>query len=239
MIVSIMQPAYLPWLGYFDRLARSDLHIVLDSVPLGTPNRNNFTARNRVRRAGAGGECTWLTVPVAAGQHDILIRDVVLAQQPGWARKHVETVRHAYARAPHAVNLAPVTDAIQECAESPSGSSPLLSTLLNATTARLCECLGIRTPTVLSSNLPVTGAKSELILALCVQVGATRYLSGPFGRDYLDLNTFAAAGIPVDFHDYAHPIYAQQGEPFVPYMSVMDLIANHGPDSLGILSSAP
>ncbi|MBL0938545.1 MAG: WbqC family protein [Gemmatimonadaceae bacterium] len=236
MIVSIMQPAYLPWLGYFDRLQRSDLHIVLDSVPLGTANRNNFTTRNRVRRAGPANEGTWLTVPVAGGQHDTIIRDVMLANQPGWARKHAETLRHSYARAPFASDVADIARVIQEHAEANASGNGALASLLDVTTERLCEKLDIRTPMVLSSSLPVTGTKSALILSLCVHVGATTYVSGPFGRDYLDLVAFTKAGVQVEFHDYAHPTYTQQGEPFVPYLSVVDLIANHGAASRDILT---
>lgn len=239
MIVSIMQPAYLPWLGYFDRLRRSDLHIVLDSVPLGTSNRNNFTARNRVRVGSANAAPVWLSVPLMSGQHDTIIRDVVLADQPGWARKHAATLRHAYARAAHGEYSALMADRIEAAAQAqyalPSGR---LLPLLDVTTAALREWMGITTPTVSASTLHVSGAKSGLILALCQQVGATTYLSGPFGRDYLDLDAFTAAGIRVAFHDYMHPVYPQAGAGFVPYLSAIDLVANLGPASRDVLSAS-
>ncbi len=230
MIVSIMQPAYLPWLGWFDRVARSDLHVVLDSVPLGHQNRNNFTCRNRVRTAAGP---AWLTVPVRKGSDGVAIRDVMLADQPGWERRHRETLRHAYGRAPH---WAVLDAALADVYARPWTH---LAPLLEETTARLRGLLGCRTPTVRASTLDVTGAKSGLILAICRAVGATTYVSGPFGRDYLDAAAFADAGIALQFHDYAHPVYSQGRAPFEPYLSVVDLLAHHGPDARAILSGTP
>ena len=81
----------------------------------------------------------------------------------------------------------------------------------------------------------VPGAKSELVLNLCRATGATTYLSGKLGRDYLDEGTFAAAGIAVSYQDYAHPEYAQVQPGFEPFMGVLDLLFNHGPASRDIL----
>ncbi len=63
MIVSIHQPAYLPWLGYLDRIARSDLFIFLDNVQF---ERNSFTNRNQIKTANGP---VWLTVPVLVQGH--------------------------------------------------------------------------------------------------------------------------------------------------------------------------
>ncbi len=96
MIVSINQPAYLPWLGYFHRIAISDAHIVLDHVQL---EKNSFTNRNKIRtREGWG----WLTVPVQTpGSSAIFpIKEVEIANQKPWAAKHWQTLRLNYSKAP-------------------------------------------------------------------------------------------------------------------------------------------
>lgn len=228
MIVSIMQPAYLPWLGYFDRLARSDLHIVLDSVPLGHQNRTNFTCRNRVRTVNGA---SWLTVPVRKGSDLEPIDNVVLADDAGWPRKHWETLRHAYGRTAHWHAL---SEALSGCYAT---AWTQLAPLLHDSTTRLSALLGVHTPTQRASALGVTGSKSALILSICRAVGATTYLSGPFGRDYLDGVAFADAGIAIAYHDYAHPAYSQGAHAeFLPYLSVVDLLAHCGPDSSAILS---
>jgi len=237
MIVSIMQPAYLPWLGYFDRLLRSDLHIVLNNVPLGTSNRNNFITRNRIRRTQGQSDPTWLTVPVAAGQHRTRIDEVALAETAIWPGRHADTLWHAYARAAWSSEVRELATLIRSIAGTAAHRG--LAPVLQHTTSWLRERLGIATPTVLASALEVQGAKSDLILALCKQVGATTYLSGPFGRDYLDREAFAGAGIALSFHDYAHPIYSQNGQTFLPYLSVVDLLAHHGSASRDILQGAP
>lgn len=227
MIVSIMQPAYLPWLGYFDRIWRSDLHIVLDSVPLGFQTKTAFTTRNRIRTAAGA---TWLTVPVQSGQHQTIIHDVVLAATTPWARKHGESLRHAYGRAAHWDAVAPLVPTLYQ----PEWTT--LTSVLDTATAWLCDTLRITTPTVRASSLPVQGSKGDLILALCTAVGASTYLSGPFGRDYLNAQAFSDAGVALTFHDYAHPEYTQGSAPFLPYLSVVDLLAHHGPRSLDILT---
>ena len=231
MIVSIMQPAYLPWLGYFDRISRSDLHIVLDSVPLGHQNRTNFTARNRIRTSSGA---TWLTVPLQRGSDSVAINQVAIADIPTWSRKHWETLRHAYSKAAH---WHTVESTLSACY---SQQFSALAPLLQATTSPLLSQLGIVTPMVSASTLLVRGAKSDLILALCQAVGATTYLSGPFGRDYLNVETFSRANIEIEFHDYLHPTYLQgAAAEFIPYLSVVDLLAHHGADSAAIFASTP
>jgi hypothetical protein len=228
MIVSIMQPAYLPWLGYFDRVQRSDLHIVLDTVQLEHQTKTAFTNRNRVRTAIGW---TWLTVPVqTAGQQHTPIHDIAIASSPAWARKHATTLRQSYGRAPHWHRLVPLFDDLY------GREWTRLFDLLTTSTSALCALLGVQTPMVSASSLGVTGTKADLVLALCRAVGATTYLSGPFGRDYLDEAAFADAGMTLAYHDYVHPAYTQGTAPFVPYLSVVDLMAHHGPDSLSILT---
>jgi WbqC-like protein family len=223
MIVSIMQPAYLPWLGYFDRLARSDLHIVLDSVAL---SKQNFTNRNRVR--GSTGP-VWLSVPVQRQRADQRITDTLIGPDHGWMRKHWETLRQSYRRAPHWERYAGFLETFYQSPRS------RLVEVLDPSTAWLRETLAITTPIVRASTLDVPGTKAELVLQLCLAVGATTYLSGPFGRDYLDPRAFDAAGIALEYHDYVHPRYPQRDATFEPYLSVLDLLCHCGPDSFDIL----
>jgi hypothetical protein len=112
---------------------------------------------------------------------------------------------------------------------------PQLAPLCEAITAELCAAFMIRTPCVKSSALGVAGRKAELVLNLCRAVGATTYLSGPLGRDYLNPADFAAAGINLVFHEYRHPVYSQAIPGFEPLMAAPDLLFNHGPESSAIL----
>jgi hypothetical protein len=225
MIVSINQPAYLPWLGYFERIAASDLHIVLDHVQF---EKNSFTNRNKVRTKDGW---TWLTVPLATKGRfgDLAIHGLQFAPNDPWLRKHWTTLRQNYARAPFFAQYAPAYEALY--AQAWPGFMPLVRAFL----AQHLHDLGIATPLRFSSELAATGTKGELVLNLCREAGATTYLSGALGRDYLDGDTFARAGITVAYQDYSHPAYPQCQPGFEPGMGVLDLIFNHGPASRDIL----
>jgi len=228
VIVSINQPAYLPWLGYFDRIVRSDIHVVLDHVQF---EKNSMTNRNKVRTSQ---DWTWLTVPVASkGKFGNLgICDIEIAENTRWQKKHWNTIRSSYSRSLFFEQHAAFFESIY------SREWEKLNTLLNEISIYLLDAMAITTRIVSSSDLEAKASKSELILELCLELDATTYLSGPFGRDYLDVNQFQRQGIDVQFHDYQHPLYRQLYGDFVPYMSVIDLLFNEGPKCLEILTGA-
>ena len=224
MIVSINQPAYLPWLGYFHRIALSDLHIVLDHVQF---EKNSFTNRNKIRTSE--GWC-WLTVPVStSGRFGVSIDALEIASGRPWADKHWNSIRLSYAKAPFFREHAGFFEGLFR------REWRMLNPLLRELTAYLLDALGIRTPLRFSSEMKITGAKSDLVLNLCREVGATHYLSGPLGRNYLDEAGFHAAGITLDYHAYSHPEYPQVYGGFEPYMAAIDLLFNCGPRSLEVL----
>lgn len=229
MIVSINQPAYLPWLGYFDRIARSDLHIVFDDVKIERNTSTSFTNRNKIRTAQGW---AWLTVPIRRlDEPDDEIINRVQVDGSHWANKHLRSIVQSYSRAPH---FAEHRDWLEGFYSRPQSH---LAPLLRESTEYLLDALGIGTPLLYSSEMKVDGQKSELVLNLCKSAGASTYLSGPFGRDYLDVASFEAAGIKLKFDDYEHPIYPQLHAGFQPYMSVIDLLFNCGDASLQILQS--
>lgn len=225
MIVSINQPAYLPWLGYFERIAVSDLHVVLDHVQF---EKNSFTNRNKARTKEGS---TWLTVPLATKGRfgDLAIHSLEFAANDPWAKKHWATLRMTYGKAPFFQQYAPAYEALY--AQAWTGFMPMVRAFLR----QHLRDLQIETPLRFSSEMGIGGTKSELVLNLCRATGATTYLSGALGRNYLDEAAFAAAGLGVRYQDYQHPTYAQVHGGFEPYLGVLDLIFNHGPASREIL----
>ena len=124
---------------------------------------------------------------------------------------------------------------IEECISS---EQTLLAPFLNEITQHLFEILSIKTKVIYSSSIPgITSHKDDLIVDLCCSVGATRYISGPFGRDYLDSSKFQKNNIELLFHDYKHPDYKQQFEGFISNLSILDLLFNYGTNSLQILNT--
>jgi hypothetical protein len=223
--LGVLQPGYLPWLGYFDLLKKADVFVHYDDVQF---DKHGWRNRNRVK--GPKG-AVWLTVPVFhSGRTGQSILDVEIDDRQNWRRKHLSTVGQLYARAPFSEIVMPRLRGIVE--------RPwfYLVDLDLALIDWLASELGIATPCYRASELGISGDRDGRLINLCRHFGATRYLSGNAARDYLDESRFAAAGISVVWHDYAHPVYAQQHGEFIPYLSVLDLILNVGGDSLGVLS---
>jgi hypothetical protein len=229
VIVSISQPAYLPWLGYLQRIARSDLHVVLDHVQF---EKGSFTNRNRIRTKE---DAVWLTVPLATKGRfgELAINTLQFAPNPTWQKDHWATLQRNYARAPSFKQYAAGYEALY------SRSWDGFSALLRAMLEQQLRDFGILTPLRFSSEMNPAGVKGDLIFDLCRRTGATTYLSGPFGRDYLDEAVFQAAGIAVEYHDFDHPTYAQAWPGFVSHLSALDLLFNHGPASHDILTKQP
>ena len=225
MIVSINQPAYLPWLGYFERIALSDVHIVLDHVQF---EKNSFTNRNKIRTKTGW---QWLTVPVKTkGKFGALaINKLAINNDSRWTAKHWAALQCHYAKAAYFSQYGEFFETVY------AQEWPLLNALLRETTTYLLSAFGIQTPVVFSSDLNVEGKKDELVLNLCKAVGATHYLSGPLGRDYLREECFTQAGIRVSYHDYQHPTYAQRYPGFEMPLAAVDLLFNYGTNSREIL----
>jgi hypothetical protein len=225
MLVAIHQPHYLPWLGYLHRMARVDLFIVLDHVQF---ERGNYQNRTQVRVNCAP---HWLTVPVQQrSQKERIVEKMIDGSRP-WGRAHFETLRRAYGQAGYFGRYATELRAILD------RDWQRLVDLNEQTLGFLRDAFDIRTPLVKSSELGVEGAKSELVLNLCKAVGASALVVGLGGsRHYLDRAAFAQAGIGLEMHEFAHPVYNQRGGGvFNAGLSALDLLFNYGPAGHRIL----
>jgi len=158
------------------------------------------------------------------------ICETTIPSERHWQQKHWDTMRFAYARAPFFGEYS------RYWSEVFARDYALLVDLVGETTEHLMSALGITTPLVRSSTLGVCGVKSELVLNLCRAVGADQYVSGPFGRDYLDLPAFATAGVQVSFHEYVTPSYPQVLDGFEPNLSAVDALFNCGTDARALLT---
>ena len=99
------------------------------------------------------------------------------------------------------------------------------------------ECLKVDTPIIKASDYSFNGIGSDLVLDMCVKLGADSYIFGEQGRNYADVKAFKEAKIVVEFQNYIHPVYRQMGRDFLPYMSIIDLLFNEGDKSYDILMS--
>lgn len=225
MLVSINQPAYLPWAGYFHRIAVSDLHVVLDHVQF---EKNSFTNRNKIRTPAGW---MWLTVPVKTRGRfgDLSISSLEIDDSNQWRRKHWNALSMSYSKAPWFKPHAPYFESAYRrewCC---------LNDLLRDMLHYMLDALGITTRLLFSSEMELGKKGGELVLEICRAAGADRYLSGPLGRDYLDPAAFERAGIGLAYDDYVSPVYKQAYPGFEPNLAGVDLLFNEGPDSLKIL----
>ena len=223
MKVAIHQPHYLPWLGYLAKWAAADLLVFLDTVQY---EKNGWQNRNRINtKAGP----RWLTVPVRA-RLGTPITDVEIDTRQDWARRHLYAIEHAYAHASHFRRHARALAAFY--AESWVRLAPLAL----ASARWLAAAVGIATPTRVASELGVSATDpTGRLVAICRAVGASVYLAGRDGVQYLDLEQFRTAGVAVHAQEYTHPVYAQPHGEFVPFLSALDLLLTHGDEALAIL----
>lgn len=222
MIVTIHQPEHMPWPGFFDKVSRADLFVILDNVQF---RKNYFQNRNKIRTANGS---SWITVPVNR-TIETLINEVRIADDAGWKKRWWNTIYLAYKRSRY----------FDMYAGDLEKAMTIDTGLLSELNINLIKCLfrfmGISTRVQIASELGAQGKGSDMLLDICKKVGADGYLSGISGKEYLKIDDFSREGIAVNFQEFHHPIYKQLYEPFMPCMSVIDLVFNYGSASLEVI----
>lgn len=222
--LAVLQPGYLPWLGFFDQILRSDIFVYYDDVPY---DKHGWRNRNRIKTPAGP---MWLTVPVIdKGRHGQFILEAEIDNQLPWARKHLGSIRQFYNRAPYFEAYYPELESLL------GRPWRYLIDLDLALIERLCEWLDVRGTIIRASDLHIGGERSERLLNFCKHFGADHYLSGNAAQDYLDVARFTAQGVQVEWQNYRHPIYPQMHGAFLSHLSALDLLLNAGPTSSHIL----
>ncbi len=215
MILTAHQPAYLPWLGYFDNIIRSDVFIFLDSVQF---EKNSFTNRNKIKTPQGP---VWLTIPMKVKGHlSKTILEMEIDNSQNWRKKHLNAIYLNYKKLPRFAECYNKLELLYQ-----REYEYLAELCWDHLMFRVAE-LNIRNKIVRCSELSINKKKSELILDLCKYFGSDRYISGALGKDYLNAEEFRRAGISVEFQEYRHPVYPQLWGDFVPYMSIVDFWLN-------------
>ncbi len=216
--VAIIQSSYVPWKGYFDIIADSDVFVFYDDA--------QYTARDWRNRNKLKGEqgTFWMTVPVDAPARDARVCDVALAGDH-WASQHWKTIAHYYGKAPH---FARYEAFLREAyLERRWTSLSALNQHLITTIAR--EFLGLRTEFVDATTLDASGRQQARLLDMLGKLEATRYISGPAARAYIEPAGFEAAGVELLYKDYSgYPVYPQFHGAFEHGVSIIDLLMHVG-----------
>jgi WbqC-like protein family len=227
--VALMQPTFLPWAGYFALIDASDVFVFLDDFQF---RRRSWHHRNRL--FAAPGEAAWLTVPAAHTGSDkrASINEVAPVLDWGFRKTFRGMVQQAYSRSDHLQELMPP---LNRWIEADWASLADLNIAFIELALRL---LGIQTGTLRSSEMGSTGHRSARLADLLSRLGARRYLAAAGSREYMtEDGVFPLTEIETYFQDYQPAPYPQVGtDRFVPYLSVLDLLLQVGPDrALGVI----
>ena len=223
MIVAVHQPQYLPWLGYFAKIDRADAFVLLDTVQY---KKNEWQNRNKIRNSQ---NWQWLTVPVKY-KFPQLIKEVPINNNIDWKKDHLKSLEQNYGKTKY------FKDYHDFFVDLYNRDWQYLGDLNVYVVKSLAQFLGIKTEFIIfSQEIKSEGKSTDRLVNICRDLKADTYLSGAGGKDYLEMEKFDKVGINVIFQEYQHPQYQQDCKGFEPYMAVVDLLFNHGKDSLKII----
>jgi hypothetical protein len=223
--VGVIQSSYIPWRGYFDFIASVDVFVFHDDLQY---TKGDWRNRNRIK-TDKGSE--WLTVPVHYKATSQLICDTAIDVSVSWGKNHIRKFEANYRPAAYLDDALTLISDIETC------QFKTISDLNIRLIRRVCEYLGLNTRLVMSSELSLTGAKTDRLIELLKKLDATTYLSGPSADAYLDKQAFRANNIQLEYKSYDYEPYPQLWGPFDGAVTVLDLIANCGSESKQLIRS--
>jgi len=221
-LITIHQPNYLPWAGFFHKWMISNAFIILDTVQY---HKNEWQNRNRIKTSQGA---QWLTVPVNY-RFPQTIKHVAIAPKP-WARKQIAAIEQNYSKAPYLDKYWPELKAIFE---QPWENLCQLNTAMICTLGGMLNC---KAPLLLASNMnKVSDDPTLRLIELCKLLDGTAYLSGSEGRNYLQASAFQESNIKLYFQQVDAPIYPQLHGEFISHLSILDVLFHCGDTSIDII----
>lgn len=227
MKLAIMQPYFLPYLGYFQLIAAVDKFVIYDDVQFikgGWINRNRILLRGRPH---------FLTAPLSGASPHRRINELQLVSNPNWRGRLLKTIAQAYRGAPYFDEVFPLLESLIGVSEN------RLADFLRYSLVRLMECLEIRPQLITSStvygNAHLRGV--ERVLDICNRENADVYVNARGGRELYDPETFRRRAISLRFLE-AKPIEYEQGTPtFHPDLSIVDVLMFNGTQLQALLQN--
>jgi type I restriction-modification system DNA methylase subunit len=232
MIIAGHQPEYLPYIGLICKALKADAFVLVDHVQYG---KKQFQNRNRIRTSNGPDGWSWLTVPVIThGRFDQQIKDVEINNNSDWNKKHLKSIKYSYQGAPFFKEYFSLFEEVY------SKKWVKLADLNEAIIKVIFKILDADVKIIKSSDYDIRGEKTEMLIDMCKKMGATGYLSGMGAKTlyHIDEEMFKAAGLSHSYCNFKHPVYRQRFSPFVPNMSVIDLLFNCGPESKKIITDS-
>jgi len=215
MIVAIHQPNYIPWLGFFHKMANADIFVLLDDIK---HSKSSITHRNKIK---TGDKELLLSVPLK--NKESLINELIIHDPLSSIKKHWQVIEANYRKAKYWDYLA------VELKEIYNSEWKYLVDL-NITIIKLFkDKLQIDCELLIASKIEnIEGDGSARNLNICKAVNADTYLSGAGARSYNDESSFINNNIQIIYDKFEHPLYPQTGTNFIQNLSTIDLLFNCG-----------
>ena len=226
MIVSIHQPNYLPWLGFFNKVSQSDIYVVFDDVQY--PMGKDFHNRNQIKTNNGK---TWLTIPVVGKSERRKFNEIQIKDN-GWNEKHLNNIKNFDGKTKY------FNDYYSDLDKFYTNTYDKLIDLNMDMNKWFFKLLDIDTEIVYSSKLCNNDLRGlDKIIYILKKINTKRYITsnGPGASRYIDESVFKNNNIELIWNEYTHPTYNQQFGEFIPYMSILDLLFNEGPNSKNII----
>ena len=228
MKISIIQPCFVPWLGYFEQIAVADVFVYMDDVQYTKKdwrNTNQLKTQNGIKR---------IFVPVKKPSRCTRINEAVISHDEKWQEILLNKIKAWYKKSLYFKEIMSLIDPII------LSHFEKLVDFNFALNNALLSYLEISTPIYFSSQVPRnTNDKNLRIIEICNHFNADILYDGKSAADFIDTDLFQRSGIEVYFQNYQHRPYRQLWGDFVPYMSVLDLLMNEGKRSREIILSSP
>ena len=221
MISAIHHPHFFPWLGYFDKIAKSDTFVLLDDVQM---EKGSYMNRNRIMNLD--GSIAYITI--SGDKHGYLSKrycDILTTNSEVWIEKHKNQIKNAYGKSAYFDDIWSRIETVYNKREE-----TICAYAVNSIMA-IRDALGIDNKIVLSSSIsvPEGAKKNDLVLEICKAISADGYLSGNGARKYTDESSYEKAGIVLRYQKFAPPEYTHKNsKEFVPGLSVLDMLFSVG-----------
>ena len=227
-LVTMHQPNYLPWIGLFSKVMQTECFVIMDTFQY---TRHGIIHRNKIR-TNAGG--SYLTIPIGKEFATARITDVELPRDKAWREIHWQSIYQNYIKTDFFKEHADFFDKLYH-----QDFQYLWQINLNIIRYML-QCFHINVEIIMASdlNLDINLKHTDMIIAVLKSIGATTYLSGQSGRDYMELGKFQQNNLICKFAKFNHPVYQQRYPGFEPNLSAIDLLFNVGPQSAQVIKDS-
>ena len=219
----IHQPNYFPYAGFFHKLSLADTFVIMDN----TQYDKKFTNRNKIIVPNGW---IWISVPIKKDHKFSLNKYVEINNDVDWKKTHWQQIHRSYTNSKFFHLYHDYLNSLY------TKNWDLLFELNFETLKKTIEWLGIKINVIKESELNVNGSSTERLVNICKAIGADTYVSGVGGHNYMNEDLFNKNNIKLEYQKFIHPLYDQHfSQSFIPDLSIIDLLANVGPNSLDLL----